>query len=376
MLDRSKKLKTTLEVVEKFPISKGIKLTLNDNESFQITNTTEGPEVVVLRLETKPFTSEAFPNKEKFQQYKEKLSEKIEKEIKDNNSEEESSAEQIKQEKIKKLEEEHLEEELKEEFEFRQKWQLKPGFWYLNPDKGLVSSQIEDELYFETRTSKKLLNILRTFLKNHSKMTKYKKMKRAYLLHSDPGMGKSALIRYFCREALKSEGTCVLRLSGELDFKKLHHIFIMDYHPNTKHIILVIEDFGKKDYSYNQNFYNPSCLNFLDGDTQLFRVPTLILTTTNFAKELGSHLTNRPGRFNQIIKVLPPTDEEVYELAEYYLDRPLQQEEKQALAGKQLTPDHCLEAIIRSEIEETSIAAAVEEMIKERKGIVDWDRDS
>lgn len=334
-----------LEVVKDIPATQGAKVSINPGESFHIVPTNDGPKLVVTRL--------------KMTQVKEP----------------EKTLEETEKEKLKNIEEEELNEQIKEQREFQKKWQIKPGLWWLHSEKGLLKLEEENELYFETTTSKSLLHLLRSFIKNNNKMLKYKRTKRAYLLHSDPGMGKSALIRYFCREALKTEGTSVVKVAGDLDFALLQHIFLMDYHKDVKYIILVIEDFGKKDWVYNQNFYNPSCLNFLDGNVQLFRVPTLILTTTNFAKELGTQLTSRPGRFSKIIKVNPPTDEEVFELAESYLGRPLEADEKNAFRGRQFNPDYCLEAIIRSELEEISIAEAIQEIVKEREGIVEWNKN-
>jgi len=340
-MDKETLIYTDFEVVDKLPLSKGTKLTLSKHENYQIMHGPEGPELVITKFETKSPALEILDPEE---------------------------------ENLKEIEKTEKNEELKEAREFRKKWQIKPGQWLLHNEKGLLALQQEEELYFETRTSKKLLQILRSFFKNHHKMLKYKRLKRSYLLHSPPGMGKSALLRYFSREALKVEGTSIVKVSGDLDFNILQHIFLMEYHKDTKFIILIIEDFGKKDWSQNQHLYNPSCLNFLDGNVQLFRVPTLILTTTNFAKELGYQLTNRPGRFSQIIRVLPPTDEEVFELAESYLQRPLDQSEKTAFAGKPFSPDYCLEAIVRAELEEVSIAVAVDEILKEREGIVEWDK--
>ena len=336
---------TDFEVIDRLPLSKGMKLTLNKNENYQIMQSSVGPELVVTKFETKTPAVSLL-----------------------------AASEDEDQKQLRELEKEEKNEALKEVREFQRKWQIKPGLWWLHAEKGLLPLQEEKELYFETRTSKKLLQVLRTFIKNHTKMLKYKRMKRSYLLHSDPGMGKSALIRYFCREALQVEGTSIVKVSGDMDFSTLQHIFLMDYAKEVKYIILVIEDFGKRDWANNHNIYNPSCLNFLDGNIQLFRVPTLLLTTTNFAKELGNQLTNRPGRFSQIIKVQPPTDEEVFELAESYLGKPLTEEDKVAFAGKQFTPDYCLEVIIRAELEEVSMNVAAEEIVKERQGIVDWDK--
>lgn len=201
---------------------------------------------------------------------------------------------------------------------------------------------------------------------------KFKKNKRAYLLHSDPGMGKSALIRHFCRESLKNTGTSIIQVSGEIDFQKLTVIFLEKYAEDVERIILIIEDFGRRDYANNSSIYNPSCLNFLDGLSGLFRVPTLIICTTNFIEHLGPQLTNRPGRFNKIIKVVPPKDEEVFALIENISGIQLNNEQKLAFSGKSMTPDHIIEALIRHEIEETSLESCAKEVMQEREGLTTW----
>jgi hypothetical protein len=338
----SRLLYTEFEVLDKIPLTKGTKLTFNKNENYQLVTGPNGPEIVVTKYKVHTPPTHI------------------------------PTEEELKAKKQQEVLEHELEEEQKEFREFQKKWQIKCGSYYLHPEKGMISIAPEDEEYFETQTSKKLLELFRGFIKNQHKMIKYKKMKRSYLLHSLPGMGKSALIRYFCREALKTPGTAILKVGGEIDFQILQHLFLMNYAADVERIVLVIEDFGKKDYAANSNIYNPSCLNFLDGNVQLFRVPTLIITTTNFAKELGIQLTNRPGRFSKIVHVAPPTDEEIFELSKGYLSRELTEEERAHFRGKNFTPDHCLEAVMRSEIEEITIQQAIDDIIKERENIVDW----
>ncbi len=41
-----------------------------------------------------------------------------------------------------------------------------------------------------------------------------------------------------CREALKTEGTSVIKVGGDLDFAILQHIFLMDYHKDTKDTVI------------------------------------------------------------------------------------------------------------------------------------------
>jgi hypothetical protein len=263
----------------------------------------------------------------------------------------------------KKAEEQKLKEEKKE---FEKKWQIKPGNYYLHAEDGWMPIPAENEKYFETETSKHLEKIFDLFLSKKDVAIKFQKMKRAYLLHSDPGMGKSALIRHFCRNASKNKGTAVLKVDGDINFSILNRVFINEYQKEVERIILVIEDFGKKDYSAGSNIYNPSCLNFLDGNISLFRVPTLVLTTTNFLKELGPQLTARPGRFNKIIQVMPPTDEEVFKLVEGFSGIELTSNQKTSFRGRNFSPDYCIEAVIRSEFENIPIEDAVKELVKER----------
>lgn len=94
--------------------------------------------------------------------------------------------------------------------------------------------------------------------------------------------------------------------------------------------------------------------------------------TTNYVKELGPHLTNRPGRFNKLIQVLPPSDEEIFELVEGVGGIKLTEQQKQAFKGRNMTPDHVIEAIIRHELDDISLEQLVNEVLSEREGIVNW----
>lgn len=261
-----------------------------------------------------------------------------------------------------------------QEYEFKDKFQIRCGAHLYDSELGLRPIVLnEDEKFFPTATSNFMLSLFNNFfVKSNMISEKFKRNKRAYLLHSDPGMGKSAMIRHFCRKYLNHEGTAIIQVNGEVDFQKLTTIFLEEYAQGVQRIILVIEDFGRRDYTNNSSIYNPSCLNFLDGVAGLFRVPTLILCTTNFIQQLGPQLTNRPGRFNRIVRVQPPSDEEVFELVEGMAELKLTNEQKQAFSGRGMTPDHAIEALLRHEIEGISLEQAADEVIKEREGLTAW----
>ncbi|MFZ9891085.1 MAG: AAA family ATPase [Ilumatobacteraceae bacterium] len=260
-----------------------------------------------------------------------------------------------------------------QDYEFKEKFQIRCGVNFFDSETGLRAIPLETEKFYETSTSRFMLKLFDNFFQKCDTIAqKFKRNKRAYLLHSEPGMGKSAMIRHFCRQYLEHEGTAILQVGGEVDFQKLTTIFLQGYAEDVKRIVLIIEDFGRRDYANNTSIYNPSCLNFLDGVAGLFRVPTLILCTTNFIDHLGPQLTNRPGRFNRIIRVQPPSDDEVFELVEGVAGIKLTDDQKAAFAGKGMTPDHAIEALLRHEIEEIELAQAAEEVMKEREGLTTW----
>lgn len=262
---------------------------------------------------------------------------------------------------------------MESEYEFKEKYQVRCGMHFFDEEVGLKPITLEEEKFFPTETSRYMQKLFENFfLKSQEIADKFKKNKRAYLLHSDPGMGKSALIRHFCRQALQQDGTAVIQVGGDVNFQKLTTVFLEQYAEDVKKLVVVIEDFGRRDYANNTSIYNPSCLNFLDGVAGLFKVPTLIICTTNFIEHLGPQLTNRPGRFNKLIRVMPPSDEEVFSLIQEVSGIELSEEQKVAFGGKGMTPDHVIEALIRHEIEGMPLEDSAKEVLKEREGLTSW----
>ena len=274
---------------------------------------------------------------------------------------------------MKEFLKEQAKKKMESEYEFKEKYQIRCGIHFYDEEKGLKAIQLEEEKFFETETSKYMTKLFNNFFSKSEEISaKFKKNKRAYLLHSDPGMGKSALIRHFCRQTLTQDGAAVIQVGGDVNFQKLTTIFLEAYAEDVKKLVIIIEDFGRRDYANNSSIYNPSCLNFLDGVSGLFKVPTLIICTTNFIEHLGPQLTNRPGRFNKIIRVMPPKDEEVFDLIEDISGLQLNDEQKSAFSGKGMTPDHVIEALVRHDIEGISLEESAAEVMKEREGLTSW----
>jgi hypothetical protein len=162
------------------------------------------------------------------------------------------------------------EAKLDAEQEFQEKFQIRPGKHFYDEENGMVAMPQSEDKFFETKTSAYVKSLFQNFFDKSDHISqKFKRNKRAYLLYSDPGMGKSALIRNFC-EFAATPGTAIIQVHGDVNFSKLTNIFFRSYREDVSRIVLIIEDFGKRDYISNCNILNASCLNFLDGFTGLF----------------------------------------------------------------------------------------------------------
>ncbi len=246
---------------------------------------------------------------------------------------------------------------------------IKAGCWKITANQGLIGLDIPDEAFFETTTSK---NLLDHFMRFKNKVGIYKKYnrppKRCFLFGSIPGCGKSSLIRYFCRQIKSEPNVCILRVdSGEVSWETISAMFMREYTGKIDLVVLIIEDIGGTELNERGNRVDSSMLNFLDGNTDCIKVPTLVIATTNFINELGSRLTDRPGRFNLVEQVEPPKDSEIMCIVENFLKRKLTKEEATALCGQELTPDYAVDAIIRTELYDISIKEAVEQLLAQRK---------
>jgi ATP-dependent 26S proteasome regulatory subunit len=124
-------------------------------------------------------------------------------------------------------------------------------------------------------------------------------------------------------------------------------------------------------------------LNLLDGVDVTFKLPTFIVATTNFPENLLESLADRPGRFDLMIELNPPSVAEKIALLEFIAKREASAEEKDALAGKgteNFSIAHIKEIVVRSRLHDKTIPVVIKELVdhskkfkrnfeKERKGL-------
>jgi SpoVK/Ycf46/Vps4 family AAA+-type ATPase len=249
------------------------------------------------------------------------------------------------------------------------KYEIIPGAFRVTPQHGLQKLDLLDEVYFETSTTKFLMKRFNAFCNKQHKYEEWGRIKkRSFLLGSIPGVGKSALIRYFCRSIMTRSDVCIMKVeSDDVSWETMTKMFIRARPTEVKLIVLVVEDIGGTYLQERSTNVGSDLLNFLDGNTDCFKIPTLIIGTTNYLNILGPILNDRPGRCDFVMQVEPPSDDEITTIVENFIKRPMVASEKKALYGKFFTPAHCIEAIVRSELDDIDIEEAAKELLIQRK---------
>lgn len=261
------------------------------------------------------------------------------------------------------------------------KFEIKPGFYTLAEDAaGLKTSKIEfrkRDLLEDVTSTKSIIREARLFF---SKLDVYDKLnrpkKRGVLLYSAPGFGKSSSIEKFCVDfAAEDPGTVVIVWpTSEIEADSIVHFFShrAEYTKDCTRVILIIEDIGGRepgDYRGSQGV-NSGLLNLLDGIGVTFKLPTFIVATTNHPESLLQALADRPGRFDLLLKLNPPTHEEKIRLLTFISKRELTDEEKECIGRKgteEFSVAHLEEIAVRSLLHDKSYSDVVTEMINHSK---------
>lgn len=265
--------------------------------------------------------------------------------------------------------------------EDERKLEIKPGFYTFTQDaSGVKTTKVEfrkRDLLEDVSSTKSIISEARLFF---GKLDVYERLnrpkKRGVLLYSAPGLGKSSSIEKFCVDfANEDPGTVVIVWpTSDIEADSIVHFFThrADYALECTRVILIIEDIGGRepgDYRSAQGV-NSGLLNLLDGIGVTFKLPTFIVATTNHPESLLQSLADRPGRFDRLIKLEPPTHDEKIRLMAFISKRELTDEEKECI-GRKGTEDfsvaHLEEIAVRSLLHDKTYMEVVQEMIDHTK---------
>lgn len=273
---------------------------------------------------------------------------------------------------------EYLEEE-----EDKDKFTIKPGIFTLEQTNvGIRPKKLELKTHnlLETATNTQLIEKeAKTFFGKLDVYKKYKKdPRRAILLYSQPGMGKSSTIAKISQEFIAEDpGTVVIFWdTSDLRPSSVGKFFSTGskFSKKCTRMIFVMEDIGggNAEGYHGPKTADSGLLELLDGASVSFRVPTFTIATTNTPESLLKSLADRPGRFDQMFELEGPNAQERIALATHIAGREVTEKEADALAHKDadgLSIAHISEIVIRSELHDKTFGQVIKEMKDHKKKI-------
>lgn len=273
---------------------------------------------------------------------------------------------------------EYLEEE-----EDKDKFTIKPGIFTLEQTNiGIRPKKLELKIHnlLETATNTQLIEKeAKTFFSKLDVYKKYKKdPRRAILLYSQPGMGKSSTIAKISQEFVEQDpGTVVIFWdTSDLRPSSVGKFFSTGskFSKKCTRMIFVMEDIGggNAEGYHGPKTADSGLLELLDGASVSFRVPTFTIATTNTPESLLKSLADRPGRFDQMFELEGPNAQERIALATHIAGREVTEKEADALASKDadgLSIAHISEIVIRSELHDKTFGQVIKEMKDHKKKI-------
>ena len=256
-------------------------------------------------------------------------------------------------------------------------FEIKPGtFVFTKTMSGLDLRPIEmkkrDLLESVTNTSRIMGEAKKFFgrLDVYDKLKRIKK--RGVLLYSNPGMGKTSAIEKVCNDLIAEDaGTVVIVWpTSEIEADEIAKLLSTNskYTAECTRLILIIEDIGggERDGHHGRSAVDSGMLNLLDGVGVTFKMPTFIIATTNHPENLLASLADRPGRFDLMLKLQPPSAEEKVELMKFISKRDLTEEEQTALSSKgteAFSVAHLEEIAVRAELDAKSYKDVIKEIV-------------
>lgn len=256
-------------------------------------------------------------------------------------------------------------------------FEIEPGtFVFTKTMSGLGLRKIEFKKRTLLETVTNTTKIIGEAKKFFSRLHVYEKLgrlkKRGVLLYSAPGMGKSSAIEKFCTDMIAEDpGTVVVMWpTSEIDADEIAKLLSTNskYTAACTRMILVIEDIGGGDSERHRSNsgVDSGMLNLLDGVGVVFSLPTFIVATTNHPQSLLASLADRPGRFDLMLKLSPPSHDEKIELMKFISKRDLTDDEKTALGSRgteEFSVAHLEEIAVRAELDDKTYPQVIKEIV-------------
>lgn len=263
-------------------------------------------------------------------------------------------------------------EYIDEEIIKKREYKVRPGIFSVKREnRELVlekTSFVKDEILDSFVHTKDIENKIDCFF---NRFDVYKRFgievpKRNILLYGPPGTGKSTAISKIANKYVSDNKTLVIVYQTDAFDPGEIKDFIKSFsYEEVDKQILIMEDIGGVEIDEVKVRSDSSLLSLLDNNEKAFKIPTLVISTTNHPEVFLGNLTNRPGRFDDKIEVGFPNGEQRVKLLQFFLKEQPSVAVQALLSSPQyedFSPAHIKESVIRSAIYDKSLEVVLKEM--------------
>jgi hypothetical protein len=121
--------------------------------------------------------------------------------------------------------------------------------------------------------------------------------KRGFLLFGPPGSGKTSTVAIIMDDMIKRGGIVIIGDTPGVLAKGLANLRTIE---PERPVVVIMEDIDTIIGRYGES----EVLSLLDGESQIENV--VYIATTNYPEKLDGRITNRPSRFDRIVKIGMP----------------------------------------------------------------------
>ena len=179
--------------------------------------------------------------------------------------------------------------------------------------------------------------------------------KRGFLLFGPPGSGKTSTVAIVMNDMIKQGGIVVIGDQPGLLAKGLAQLRSIE---SERPVVVIMEDID----TIIQRYGESEVLALLDGESQIENV--VYIATTNYPEKLDGRITNRPSRFDRIVKIGMPNAAAREMYIRSRLDHVIKDGINLVEATDGLSIAHIKELIISVYCQENSVKSTLERLSK------------